>query len=74
MKKFWVDFSGYGWVEAETEQEAEAKFWQFVETRANNSGILEDDVWDIEGIEEKPDEPRQYEPTARDWEDFWHDK
>lgn len=72
MKKFWVDFSGYGWVEAETEQEAEAKFWQFVETRANNNGILCDDVWDVEGIEEKPDEPG--ETTARAWEDFWYDK
>jgi len=51
-KKFWVDFTGYGYVEAENEDEAERKFWQFVHTCANDNGIIMDDVWDLDNIEE----------------------
>lgn len=55
MKEYWVDFNGYGYVKAENEVEAEAKFWKFVNEVANNNGIILDDVWDCDGIEEKCD-------------------
>lgn len=54
-KKFWVDFSGYVCVEAENPEQAEWLFWQkFV---ANCYEPFSDDVWDIESIEERTDEP-----------------
>lgn len=53
MKQFWVDFSGYLKVFADTPEEAERKFWAFVNNSIDlsYSGMC-DDVWDIEGIEE----------------------
>lgn len=53
MKEFWVDFSGYMKVKAETPEEAERKFWKFINEGIDLShGDLSDDVWDVEGIEE----------------------
>lgn len=52
MKEFWVDFSGYLKVEADTPEEAERKFWKFVNNGISLTGELSDDVWDIETIEE----------------------
>lgn len=49
MKKFWIDFSGYCSIEAETREEAEEKFWQGLQTPSKDAF---DDVYDIEGIEE----------------------
>ena len=51
MKEFWVDFSGYLKIQAETPEEAESKFWNFFVNNAYPS-ICYDDVWDIETIEE----------------------
>lgn len=51
--KYWIDFSGYVCVEAESAEDAERKFWQgFV---ADVSEPFSDDVWDIDGIEERTD-------------------
>lgn len=53
MKQFWVDFSGYVKVDADTAEEAEKKFWNFVYRNFDCShSDLSDDVWDIETIEE----------------------
>lgn len=53
MKEFWVDFSGYLKIKAETQEEAEKKFWHFINDSIDFSNCdLSDDVWDIEGIEE----------------------
>lgn len=48
--EYYVDFSGYLRVEADSADEAEAKMWEFI------NGIIlphdiSDDVWDIDGIE-----------------------
>ena len=49
--KYWVDFSGYVSVEADSREDSEHKFWRsFV---ADCSEPFSDDVWDIEGIEER---------------------
>ena len=51
-KNFYVDFSGYVMVSAETKEEAEKLFWEkFVYQVVSNSDCY-DDVWDIESIEE----------------------
>lgn len=47
MKRFYIDFSGYCEIEAETEEEAERIFWERLPV------VGENDVWDIDGIEEK---------------------
>lgn len=71
--KYWVDFSGYMKVEATSADEAERKFWHFINKGIDLShGDLSDDVWDIDGIEAVVEE--KTEPTPKDWEDFWHDK
>jgi hypothetical protein len=53
-KEFWVDFSGYLKIKAKNPDEAEQKFWDFINnnvkpTRNNN---VSDDVWEIETVEE----------------------
>ena len=54
-KKFWVDFSGYVCVEAESLDEAERLFWEgFVN---NCHEPFSDDVWDVDNIEERTDGP-----------------
>ena len=80
MKKYWVDFSGYLCVEAENEEEVERLFWEkFVK---DVKEPFSDDVWDIDGIEERPEgdplAPAYGDtfktPTAQEIEDFWHDR
>ena len=52
-KAFWVDFTGYVKIKAESETEAEKKFWNFINANCDISNTdLSDDVWEIEGIEE----------------------
>lgn len=52
MKEYWVDISGYLKIKANSPEEAERKWWDFVNARMNMSGDYSDDVWDIEAIEE----------------------
>lgn len=56
MKKFWVDFSGYACVEAENAEQADAIMWAAIHNAFNGREVF-DDVWDIDGIEERVDEP-----------------
>lgn len=52
MKEYWIDFSGYLKVKAESADEAEQKFWDFINEHIDFSHTdLSDDVWDIEHIE-----------------------
>lgn len=48
-KTFYVDFSGYCEIEAETTEEAEQKFWDFI----NEGKPLPQDIYDIDCVEEK---------------------
>lgn len=48
-KTFWVDFSGYCEIEAETAEEAEKKFWDFI----NEDKPLPQNIYDVDGVEEK---------------------
>ena len=48
-KTFYIDFSGYCRIKAETKEEAEQKFWQGLQVPSKDTY---DDVYDIEGIEE----------------------
>ena len=52
MKEFYVDFSGYMKIRADSKEEADDKFWELVNTRFNLSGDYSDDVWDVDNIEE----------------------
>lgn len=48
--KYWIDFSGYVKVEANSQEDAEQKFWhEFVRDCREP---FSNDVWDIEFIEE----------------------
>ena len=49
MKTFWVDFSGYCEIEAETAEEAEENFWAYV----NDNIPLLHNIYECEGVEEK---------------------
>lgn len=52
--KYWIDFSGYVKVEADSQEDAERKFWgEFVRDCREP---FSDDVWDIDGIEEEGEE------------------
>lgn len=53
MKEFWVDFSGYIKVKADSDKEAREKFWHFVQEGIDlhDSG-LSGEMWNIEGVEE----------------------
>ncbi len=55
MKTFYIDFSGYLKIEAKDEQDAESKFWSWVDT-VPEDGEFWDDVWDIDNIEPVEDE------------------
>lgn len=46
--KWYIDFSGYCEIEAETAEEAEAKFWKGLRTPCEDAF---NDVWDIDSIE-----------------------
>lgn len=48
--EFWVDFNGYLKIEAEDKNDAESKFWDWVNS-ISASGDFSDDVWDIDVIE-----------------------
>lgn len=50
MKEFYIDFTGYCCIEAENEEEAEAKFWEGLQIP---SKYAFDDVYDIEAISER---------------------
>ena len=77
--KWYIDFSGYCMIEAETAEEAETKFWKGLRPPCEEAF---DDVWDIDGIEERPEEdPLEpvygdtfKTPSAQEIEDFWHDR
>lgn len=49
MKTYYVDFSGYCEIEADTVQEAERKFWEFLD----NEKPLPSNIYRIEDFEEK---------------------
>lgn len=51
MKTWYVDFSGYCEIEAETADEACEKFWEYI----NNDQPLPQNIYDFEGVEEKTD-------------------
>lgn len=46
MNTYWVDFSGYCQIKANSKEEAEEIFWEIHPT------IGEYDVWDIDCVEE----------------------
>ena len=52
MKEFWIDFSGYCEVKAQTATEAEAIFWKAISEVDTFQHNPYNDVWEIEGIEE----------------------
>jgi hypothetical protein len=54
MKKFYIDFSGYCTIKAENEEKAEQEMWEAIQ-KAFDGEIVYDDVWDIDGIEERRD-------------------
>ena len=49
-KEFYIDFSGYCTIKAKNKEEAENKFWRGLQKPSKE---CYDDVYDIEGIEEK---------------------
>lgn len=55
MKEYWIDFSGYVKVEAENADEAARKFYNANSPFRAREGFS-DDTWEIEGIEEIPEE------------------
>lgn len=46
--KWYIDFSGYCMIEAETAEEAETKFWKGLRPPCEEAF---DDVWDIDNVE-----------------------
>ena len=82
MKKYWVDFSGYVCVEAENEDEAERRMFDYFLKSDELPAGMSDDTWDIDGIEERPEgDPLEVvygdtfkTPSAQEIEDFWHDR
>lgn len=76
MKEYYIDFSGYVKVKAESEEDATEKFWAlFV---SNCVKPFSDDVWDIDGVEEIGKETKIFTnpnmPNLSELEDFWQDK
>lgn len=63
--KWYVDFSGYCMIEANSAEEAEAKFWRGLRPPCKDAF---NDVWDIENIEsaEMPDFPKPFEANEGD--------
>ena len=68
--KYWVDFSGYLKIEADSPEDAERKMWEWINSH-NLTGDFSDDVWDIDGIDEAVDfvSPIDVEAFAKDFED-----
>lgn len=52
MNEYWIDFSGYMKVKADSKEEADTKFWDWVNDMIKVEGDYSDDVWDIDSIEE----------------------
>lgn len=52
MKKYWIDFSGWGSVYAESKEEAEDKFWQWVNSLFSNDCDFILAELDKKGVEE----------------------
>lgn len=48
--EYFIDFSGYMRVKADSADEAERKAWAWINA-IDVSGDFSDDVWDIDGIE-----------------------
>lgn len=48
MNTYYIDFSGYCKVDAETEEQAKKKFWEGLRSPSETAY---DDVYDIEGTE-----------------------
>lgn len=48
--KYYVDFSGYLTIEADSSDDAERKMWALINS-LSMTGDYSDDVWDIENIE-----------------------
>lgn len=46
MNTYWVDFSGYCQIKANSKEEAKEIFW------SNLPAVGENDVWDIDCVEE----------------------
>lgn len=79
MKKYWVDFSGYVCVEAENEDEAERRMFDYFLKSDELPTGMSDSVWDVDSIEERPEgDPLEVvygkQPTAQEIEDFWNEK
>lgn len=51
MSTYYVDFSGWCEVEADSASEAEVKFWEYI----YNDAPLPHHVYNLEGVEEKTD-------------------
>ena len=51
--KYWVDFSGYVRVEADSKEDAERKMWDAINYTLAFPICFDEDVWEIEGIEEE---------------------
>lgn len=51
--KFWIDFSGYVCVDAESKEDAEQKMWDAINRTLAFPTCFDDDVWKIDNIEEK---------------------
>lgn len=56
MKKFWIDFSGYVCVDAESKEDVERKMWDAINRTLAFPTCFYDDVWDIDCIEEAKEE------------------
>ena len=56
MKKFWIDFSGYVCVDAESAEEAENKMWDAIHRTLAFPTDFYDDVWEVEGVKEWKDD------------------
>lgn len=50
--KYWIDFSGYVKVEADSKEDAEQKMWDAINRTLAFPTYFDDDVWDIDCIEE----------------------
>ena len=51
MAYYWVDFSGYVKVKADSPEGAEQKMWDLINDQYQVDGDYSDDVWDIDGVE-----------------------
>ena len=52
MKDFWINFSGYVKVTADSKEDAERKMWDAINRTLAFPTCFDEDEWEIEGIEE----------------------